>query len=166
MTPAHQAQYQNNLLLLKQLKDNYSLLTKKEKESKQSKKKKLTLIQTKIKTKQKLSQEEETFFKKESTINLNKKKIQKLRVKLNKKNLIPFKGDYYLGFYPEAIYSSLSQEVLKMGNITMGFSFKPFNIDRLTVHLSVVDKLILGLTSIFPDNNLQDYFQITVELQF
>ncbi len=166
MTPAHQTQYQNNLLLIKQLKSNYRLLIKTKKESKQSKKNTLTLIEKKIKAKQELSQEEEIFFKKESTINLNKKTIKRLRAKLNKKTLLPFKGDYYLGFYPEAIYSSLSREVLKMGNITMGFSFKPFNIDRLTAHLSVVDKLILGLTGIFPDNNLQDYFQITVEIKF
>ena len=122
---------------------------------------------TKQRANMSLSLDEEKILALKRKKDVNDRKIKELqRQKRGSISFLPVKGDYYLGFYSDVYYSALDPSYNSMGNLTAGFSFKPFNIDFLTFHISIIDKSLLKLIGLYPNNSLQEYIQVSVELTF
>ena len=76
-----------------------------------------------------------------------------------------FAGNVRFGFYPEVVYWGGGESV-KMGNLTLGFSFQPFHMQSVRIHAGIVDKNALSLLKIFPHNTLQTTLHISTDVKF
>jgi hypothetical protein len=74
------------------------------------------------------------------------------------------KGEFFLSFSPEVDYQSDGTYV-SMGNLSAGFSFRPFNLSGIYFNISLTDKSLFRLIGLFPDNDLNEVIKVSAEFQ-
>ena len=102
--------------------------------------------------------------KKEKLLILRKKKYKELKKIINK-NKSPIRGNFYLGYSPEVVYD-VNGKFRRIGNLTLGFTFRANNVKNLYFTISLTDRTILRLLQVHPDNDPTEIVKITSSYHF
>ncbi len=125
----------------------------------------LEAAKVKKKNQETLSVEEEKAIFTETLISQKKTEIGQLAKKAEAKpNLILPKGEFFLSFTPEVEYQA-DGSFVSMGNLSAGFSFRPFNLSGIYFNFSVTDKSLFRLIGLFPENDLNEVVKVSAEFQ-